>query len=69
MPGVHSRSGSRGEGFCHSLARSRPRYHDLMPTGPGKPRLPLFPLADVVHFPRTELKLHVVEPSDRKSVV
>ncbi|HEY0514375.1 MAG TPA: LON peptidase substrate-binding domain-containing protein [Thermoanaerobaculia bacterium] len=26
-------------------------------------RLPLVPLTDVVHFPRTELKLHVVDPS------
>jgi uncharacterized protein len=26
-------------------------------------RLPLVPLPDVVHFPRTELKLHVVDPT------
>jgi uncharacterized protein len=26
-------------------------------------RLPLVPLADLVHFPRTELRLHVVDPS------
>jgi len=26
-------------------------------------RLPLVPLANVVHFPRTELKLHVLDPS------
>jgi Lon protease-like protein len=26
-------------------------------------RLPLVPLTDVVHFPRTELKIHVVDPS------
>ena len=26
-------------------------------------RLPLVPLTSVVHFPRTELKLHVVDPS------
>jgi len=26
-------------------------------------RLPLVPLPDVVHFPRTELKLHVLDPS------
>jgi Lon protease-like protein len=32
------------------------------------PRLPLFPLADVVHFPRTELKLHVADPSCRRLV-
>src|SRR6185436_14713729 len=25
-------------------------------------RIPLFPLADVVHFPRTELRLQVSEP-------
>ncbi|HVR11831.1 MAG TPA: LON peptidase substrate-binding domain-containing protein [Thermoanaerobaculia bacterium] len=39
-----------------------------MTTGPDKSRLPLFPLEDVVHFPRTELKLHVVEPSCRRLV-
>jgi Lon protease-like protein len=37
-----------------------------MAIGSDKPRLPLFPLADVVHFPRTELKLHVVEPAFRR---
>src|SRR4051812_46724887 len=26
-------------------------------------RLPLVPLADLVHFPRTELRLHVTDPS------
>jgi uncharacterized protein len=26
-------------------------------------RLPLVPLADLVHFPRTELRLHVIDPS------
>ena len=31
-------------------------------TGDGT-RLPLLPLPDVVHFPRTELLLHVVDPS------
>jgi hypothetical protein len=36
-----------------------------MPTGP-RPRLPLFPLPDVVHFPRTELRLHVFEPRYRR---
>jgi len=40
----------------------------LMTPGPHRPRLPLFPLADVVHFPRTELKLHVVEPASRRLV-
>jgi Lon protease-like protein len=39
-----------------------------MATAPRSPRLPLFPLANVVHFPRTELKLHVVEPSSRRLV-
>lgn len=28
----------------------------------GETRIPLFPLADVVHFPRTELRLQVSEP-------
>lgn len=27
------------------------------------PRLPLVPLSNLVHFPRTELKLHVIDPS------
>jgi Lon protease-like protein len=39
-----------------------------MAPAPRGPRLPLFPLPDVVHFPRTELKLHVVEPSYRRLV-
>jgi Lon protease-like protein len=39
-----------------------------MATASHSPRLPLFPLVDVVHFPRTELKLHVVEPSSRRLV-
>ena len=38
-----------------------------MPSGP-KPRLPLFPLPNVVHFPRTELRLHVFEPRYRRLV-
>ncbi|HET9210815.1 MAG TPA: LON peptidase substrate-binding domain-containing protein [Thermoanaerobaculia bacterium] len=29
----------------------------------GGTRLPLVPLTDIVHFPRTELKLHVLDPS------
>jgi len=33
-----------------------------------RPRLPLFPLPNVVHFPRTELKLHVFEPRYRQLV-
>lgn len=32
-------------------------------------RLPLFPLPNVVHFPRTELRLHVFEPRYRRLVV
>jgi uncharacterized protein len=39
-----------------------------MATGSRRPRLPLFPLANVVHFPRTELKLHVVDPSYRRLI-
>jgi Lon protease-like protein len=31
-------------------------------------RLPLFPLPDLVHFPRTELRLHVFEPRYRQMV-
>jgi Lon protease-like protein len=31
-------------------------------------RLPLVALADVVHFPRTELRLHVAEPASRQLV-
>ena len=31
-------------------------------------RLPLFPLPDVVHFPRTDLRLHVFEPRYRALV-
>jgi uncharacterized protein len=33
-----------------------------------RPRLPLFPLPDVVHFPRTVLRLHVFEPRYRRLV-
>jgi Lon protease-like protein len=40
----------------------------IMEKASRSPRLPLFPLADVVHFPRTELKLHVVEPYGRRLV-
>ena len=29
----------------------------------GETRLPLVPLTDVVHFPRTELRLHVLDPT------
>lgn len=34
----------------------------------GELRLPLFPLPNVVHFPRTYLKLHVFEPRYRRLV-
>lgn len=34
----------------------------IPPAGDGT-RLPLVPLPNVVHFPRTELKLHVLDPS------
>ncbi len=34
----------------------------------GETLLPLFPLPDVVHFPRTELRLHVGEPRYRRLV-
>lgn len=33
-----------------------------------RPQLPLFPLPDVVHFPRTLLRLHVFEPRYRRLV-
>jgi Lon protease-like protein len=39
-----------------------------MAPGPHSPRLPLVPLADVVHFPRTELRLHVADPASRRLV-
>jgi Lon protease-like protein len=29
----------------------------------GETRLPLVPLTDIVHFPRTELRLHVLDPT------
>jgi Lon protease-like protein len=38
-----------------------PRYH-LSMAGDAT-RLPLVPLPNLVHFPRTELKLHVLDPS------
>lgn len=41
------------------------RYHSSMPR---ETLLPLFPLPDVVHFPRTELRLHVSEPRYRRLV-
>ena len=33
---------------------------------PRRPRIPLFPLPDTVHFPETELQLHVFEPRYRQ---
>jgi Lon protease-like protein len=39
-----------------------------MARGPREPLLPLFPLADVVHFPHTDLKLRVAEPASRRLV-
>jgi Lon protease-like protein len=40
------------------------RYHSSMSSMAGDgTRLPLVPLPNVVHFPRTELKLHVLDPS------
>lgn len=35
---------------------------------PEATRIPLFPLPNVVHFPRTELKLHIFEPRYRRLV-
>lgn len=34
----------------------------------AKPNIPLFPLPDVVHFPRTDLRLHIFEPRYRKMI-
>jgi Lon protease-like protein len=39
-----------------------------MAPGPHSPRLPLVALADVVHFPRTELRLRVGDPASRRLV-
>ena len=39
--------------------RAPPVYHSPMAS---ETLLPLFPLPDIVHFPRTELRLHVNEP-------
>jgi Lon protease-like protein len=39
-----------------------------MSAGDEHPSLPLFPLPNVVHFPGTELKLHVFEPRYRRLV-
>lgn len=33
---------------------------------PRRPRIPLFPLPDTVHFPETDLQLHVFEPRYRR---
>ena len=35
---------------------------------PKRARIPLFPLPDVVHFPETDLQLHVFEPRYRRMV-
>jgi hypothetical protein len=35
----------------------------MLPLAGDATRLPLVPLPDLVHFPRTELKLHVLDPS------
>jgi Lon protease-like protein len=34
----------------------------------ARPSIPLFPLPNVVHFPRTDLRLHVFEPRYRRMV-
>lgn len=34
----------------------------------ARPDIPLFPLHDLVHFPRTELRLHVFEPRYRRMI-
>ena len=39
-----------------------------MADGSDRTRLPLFPLPDVVHFPRTELRIHVAEPRHRQLI-
>jgi len=39
-----------------------------MADAPSGTRLPLFPLPDVVHFPRTELRIHVFESRHRRLV-
>jgi len=71
-------------GGCYSTAtgnaagRPEPAFDGARATGLGassiiwgvtaKPRIPLFPLPDVVHFPRTDLKLHIFEPRYRKMI-
>ncbi len=39
-----------------------------MTDGSDGTRLPLFPLPDVVHFPRTELRIHVADPRHRQLI-
>lgn len=39
-----------------------------MTDGSDTTRLPLFPLPDVVHFPRTELRIHVTDPRHRQLI-
>lgn len=48
------------------MTRERARYDSSVAAGSRLLRLPLFPLPDVVHFPRTELRLHVFEPRYRQ---
>lgn len=51
---------------CAMEALPRPlRYDSVMSS---ETVLPLFPLPDIVHFPRTELRLHVNEPRYRRLV-
>ncbi len=39
-----------------------------MARGKGQAQIPIFPLAEVVHFPRTDLRLHIFEPRYRQLV-
>jgi Lon protease-like protein len=39
-----------------------------MGRGKGQAQIPIFPLAEVVHFPRTDLRLHIFEPRYRQLV-
>jgi len=40
----------------------------MIPGVSARARIPLFPLPDVVHFPRTDLKLHIFEPRYRRMI-
>src|SRR4029453_2795179 len=46
--------------------RLPPQYLDDLAMAPALPRLPVFPLADVVIFPHALLPLHIFEPRYRK---